>query len=503
MSCAPESYFETKNPNSSVTRSAVRGAGVVLLAQGLSTVIRAASTIILARLLTPADVGLYAMVIAVTAPLLIFKDLGMCDAIIQAHTIRPRQVSALFWINLCIGSATCFGLVAFAPTIARFYDEPKLIGITTMLSLSFVIGSFSAQHLALLKRKMHFTGISLVNVLTTLVSSGAAVFIAWKGGGYWALVSREVLSEVVILAGAWRLCRWRPDWVLRGAGVRPFLALGAHTIVSFILKRSVRNLDRTLIGWRFGAQSVGYYHSAFEFAALPASQISEVLRNVAVSALSKLRSEPERFRRDYLKAIRVLAFIGFPISALFVVGRHDLISLLLGPKWVESARFFGILGLCAGPSVIYLTHVWLHFALGRADRLTKWSMLETTLTAAALLAGTTFGVEGVAWAYTLMIYILMVWGVWFAGQPVGLRLYDILQAITPPALAAVTAGVVAWYVLGSWITLTNHLMRLLALIACFCFGYLPLICTLLRSTAPVKDVVRILKTATSKRQPSS
>ena len=432
------------------------------------------------------------MVISIAAALLIFKDLGLCDAVIQWPSITHRQISTLFWVNVAVGFGITVVLMAVSPVIAWFYGEPSLIGIGVGWSLVFVIGGFSAQHLALLKRGMFFHGVSVLTLAAAVVSNCVAIFLAWHGASYWCLVLREVLFEVLMAGGAWFLCAWRPGFPARPSYIRPMLTFGGHTILSFIIRRSVRNLDRILIGWQFGAQAVGYYHKAFELAALPASQISDSLRNVAVSALSKLREEPEMYRRYYLKAIRTISFLGFAATAFIVVISDDLFLLILGPQWKEAGRILGILGLSAGMFMIYLTHVWLHFSLGRADRLAQWSGIEAVVTISAITIGLYFGVAGVAWAYTLAISILTVWGIRFAGRPIGLKVSEILEATWRCIVAATGAASASWYLVIDSALFSGHLSRILAAGICLVMVYVALTLILYRSLLPINELWSML-----------
>lgn len=490
----PSVEYRDDHLKSGLRAAAIRGSAVVVASQSVGLVVRVISSMILARLLTPADFGLFAMVVSVTSALLIFKDLGLCDAIIQSPSINDSQLSTLFWINLGASLAMALILVALSPLIGWFYHEPKLVGVCIAWSLVLPVGGFAAQHVALLKRGMFFFGLSVLALVGALVANGVAIFMAWRGAGYWSLVFRDVGSEIVLGVGAWLLCAWRPGLPSRQSGVRPLLAFGGHTIVSFIIKRTIRNLDRTLLGWRFGAQVVGYYHNAFELAALPASQISEAVRSVAVSALSKLRDDPRHYRGNYLKAVRFLALVGFAATAFFVIESPDVIVVLLGRKWLESAHLFGILSLNVGVLMIYLTHVWLHFSLGRADRLARWSAAEAGLMVIAFVIGLPFGATGVAWAYTVAMFFLTISGLWYAGLPIGLKVSEILQAVWRPLLAASIASALTWYLVSSLTFLHHPILRILSSGICLLSIYVPLIAGL-AGRKVIAEFVMVIKKA--------
>lgn len=122
--------------------------------QGASVIIGLASTIVLARLLSPDDYGVMAMVVAVTAFAGLFRDLGLSSAAIQKQTLTNAQQSNLFWINVALGSTLTVLLAACAPLVAWFYGKPEVLWVTVALSASFIISSFGTQSGALLVREI-------------------------------------------------------------------------------------------------------------------------------------------------------------------------------------------------------------------------------------------------------------------------------------------------------------------------------------------------------------
>ncbi len=467
ITTSSEVYFRKNAPGDNLGAAAIRGGSWVLLAQAIGTGVRVVASIFLARLLVPADFGLYAIVVAVSSGLLIFKDLGLCDAIIQWPSLTDRQVSSLFWVNLGMSVAVAACLAVIAPVLSRVYGEPRLAGIVVVWSLTIIFGGLSAQHLALLKRAMLFAGISKLSMTAAMSSNIGAVALAWHGAGYWALVVREVMNEAVIATGAWVLCRWRPQRPSRHSGIAPMLVFGGHSVVSFVIRRTTRNLDRTLLGWRFGPVVTGYYHMAFELAAMFTALITEPLRNVAVSSLSRLREQPERFRQHYLKAIRGVALASFAATAVLVATSGDLVAIILGPKWQRAGDILRILGLTAGVSAIYMTNIWLHFSLGRADRMVRWTVLEAALIGAGVTAGLRFGADGVAWGYCVSMWVLSIIGLWYAGRPVGLTLGDTIAVLWRPAITAVVAGCLCWYIVLTTGLVQSHAARIVFFCASF------------------------------------
>jgi len=297
---------------------------------------------------------------------------------------------------------------------------------------------------------MRFYRIAANEVAGIVICQVVAIAIAWQGGGYWALVARRVVPFLAMAAGAWMLCRWLPGLPARDTEIRPMLKFGMNTYGNYAVNYLSRNLDKVLIGWRHGAQSLGHYERAYYLFVMPVTQLSYPLTNVAVAALSRLRDEPDKYRSYYLKALSMLAFIGMPLSAILTLIGKDFLLLLLGPQWNKAGEIFTIFGPGIGILIVYGTHGWLHLSLGRADRWLRWGIIELIVVVLAFAAGLPFGAIGVAVAYTASFYLLMGPGLWYAGRPVGLPLLSFLSAISQYYVSAVAAGLLSWFILYSF-----------------------------------------------------
>jgi PST family polysaccharide transporter len=497
-----DEYFNTEHLKSGLRKRAVRGAGALALSSMLSHFIRIISIIVLARLITPDDFGLVAMVTSISGFLLIFGRLGLTDATVQHPEINHKQISTLFWINAAFGIALMLLLMGVSPLIAWLYGKPQLTLITIVISFSFIFPGLRTQHMALLKRNMQFYKFAANEIAGTIISVIIAIIVGLMGMGYWALVARRLTYGISSTMGAWIFCKWRPGSPAFGTGVRPMLKFGMNILGNYTVNYFSRNLDKTLIGWQNGAQALGYYSNAYNLFAAPVTQVSMPLTNVAVSTLSRLCNEPEKYRRYYLKALSMLALIGMPMSAFLTVMSHDVILLLLGPQWTKAAEIFSIFGFGIGIQILYSTHGWLHISLGRTDRWFRWGIIASIITIISFLIGLPFGPLGVAIAYTAVFHILMGPGLWYAGKQINLKLYSVFSAIWKYYLSAVGSGLLCWFILYSFSSTSNIFVELnifirlsSSFILCVSI-YLILIIALYQNTKPISQFISLLREMT-------
>ena len=168
------------------------------------------ATLVLSRLLRPADFGLVAMVTSITGFSNMFLDFGLSTATIQREDVRHDQVTTMFWINLAISLFIGLVIAALAPAIVWFYGEPRLLGITLALAAAALLAGLSVQHQAILRRQMRYGALVGRDLAATACGAGVAVLLAWRGAGYWSLVAQQVVLVAVRTALVWVASRWRP-----------------------------------------------------------------------------------------------------------------------------------------------------------------------------------------------------------------------------------------------------------------------------------------------------
>ena len=187
-----------------------RGGVVSIAAQAAKLVLRLGSLMILSRLLDKQDFGLVGMVSAFTGFLGLFKDAGLSMASIQSASVSDAQMSTLFWINVAVGVILAILTALVAPALVVFYGEPRLFWVTVALAMGFVFSGASAQHQAILLRRMRFVELAIIEIVSLVASIALGVSMAVAGLGYWALVVSAVSQSVLSALGQWLAAGWIP-----------------------------------------------------------------------------------------------------------------------------------------------------------------------------------------------------------------------------------------------------------------------------------------------------
>ncbi|MBS1841127.1 MAG: lipopolysaccharide biosynthesis protein [Acidobacteria bacterium] len=424
--------LDTDHLNADLKGRSVRGGLVTLLSQGAQFVMQSVATVVLARLLVPADFGVVAMVTAITGLATAFADFGLSEATIQQKEINHAQVSTLFWINVAIGTGLMAMTAAVGPILARFYREPRLLGITLVLSLTFFIGGLRVQPNALIRRQMRFSVLAFRDILSYLIAVPVAILMAVRGYGYWALVALPLTLNFVQMVVSWLVVRWRPGAPSRSAQIGSMIRFGGHVSASYLILNLNRSLDNVLVGWYWGATPLGLYSRAYNLLMLPVRQLSGPAGSVAIPSFSRLQDDPERFARYFLAVVSLLVWITVPTFGFLFVAAKPVIVIILGSRWVDAAPVFQILVISALGQLLLESIVWLLVSRGQSSRLLQVLLAISPIIALSYVLGLPYGIRRVALSGSLVLVALLPWVLSFSFRGTKLSLLRLGRTLIFP-----------------------------------------------------------------------
>ena len=431
--------LSTEHLGADLRGRSIRGGLLNLTSKGAQILIQTAATVTLARLLTPAAFGLVAMVSTITGLAQAFADLGLSEATIQRKEITQDQVTALFWVNLAIGLGLMLLTMALSPVIARFFHDPRLTNIALLSSLTFLFGGLRVQPDALLKRQMRFLALAIRDIASYAIAVPIAITLAWRGAGYWALVTMPLIFNFTQMSLSWLMIRWRPGLPRRGAGVRSMIAFGGNVAASYFVITICRNADNVLIGWYSGAGPLGLYSRAYNLLMLPVNQLIVPAGSVAVPTLSRIQDNPDRFAHYYLRAINLIIWTCAPIFSFLFVAAQPVIILLLGHQWRDAAPIFQLLAISALGQVLLESTIWLFISQGRSWQLLVLLSVVSPLLVISYAIGLPFGIKGVALSGSLALIGLLPGILQFTFRGTNLTLRRLGRAILYPVSVCLVA----------------------------------------------------------------
>jgi O-antigen/teichoic acid export membrane protein len=427
-------FFSAEQLPGDLRKRTVQGIYVTTLAQACKFAIQMASIMALARLVAPADFGLVAMVTVITGLLDKFRDGGLSMATIQRPQITQAQVSNLFWINIALGLVLTMLTLIGAPLIAWLYKQPQLINITAAYSTTFFIESAATQHSALLRRKMRFKELAVIDVQSMAVGVAIAIAAAWAGWGYWALVLMPLATSLSRTMHVWAVTQWRPSWFQKGTGVQPMLSFGLHLTGAGLISHLASNLTPFVVGLIGGPLQLGLFNRSNTLAAIPATQILPPITQVLQPALARIANDPARFRRTALTFVRKSCLLAMFVTVIMFMTADWLVDIFLGPGWDGAIIYFRLLSIFAIVQTVGSIVATMLAAQGRPLALFQWTLIELSINAVSVIIGVGWGAMGVVVAYSLSgLLIRLPLLIFFASPYLYLKPSELAKAIFPTA----------------------------------------------------------------------
>ena len=354
----------------SLKYQALNGIKWTTLSTVVQTVVQLVMLAILARLLTPGDFGLMAIMMVVIGFSEAFMDMGISNAIIHRQDITHDQLSTLYWLN--IGSGICLFLIiaALSPLIALFYGDPRITEPLLVLSLVFIIVGVGNQFRILCQKEMQFNRMARVEIIASLCSLMVAVFSAMAGVGVYALVfamlAQSSVSSFMFLIMGLRE-HHRPELIFKYKDIKCFWTFGLYQMGEKSINYISSNADKLIIGKLLGMQAVGFYNMAWQLIIFPVSKINPILNKVAFPVYAKVQNDAVALNRYYSLNVKALSLVTVPLLAFLSFFAADVVLVFFGPGWETTATlvtilaFVGILKALGNPGGAII------LAKGRAD----------------------------------------------------------------------------------------------------------------------------------------
>lgn len=385
--------------------AAARGSAIMLTGQGMRIALQFVGVVALARLLTPHDYGLIAIVVVLIGVGEIFRDFGLSSAAVRAPELSRAQSANLFWINSAIGVVLAGLLCLGARPLAGFLGQPEVVGIACAMSLILVLNGITTQYRALVVRALRFRRLAGVDVAASALALATALLGALAGWGYWALVAQQIMQALIVLVGVVVAVGRPPGLPRRGVPMGSFLRFGGNLVLSQVITYATGNVDTAVVGAVHGASPLGLYNRAYQVVVTPLAQIQSPITQVAVPILSKIQDDRDRFSA-YL--VRGQFALGYPISlglAIVVVGAEPLTALLLGERWMAAVPLLQLFALAGIARNLAFVGYWVYVVRGLSGSLFRYSLVTGAIKVLCIVIGARWGVVGVAAGFAIAPWI--------------------------------------------------------------------------------------------------
>ena len=399
-------------------------------------------TIVLARLLSPEDFGLVAMVMVFFEFSSVFVESGFSTALIREKEISEVDKSTTFIFNFI--SALFFYVILFfsAPAIAAFFNQDILVWIVRIMGLNLIFNAFSIIQRTSLIQQVHFKTQTKIRFFTTTLSGVVAIVLAYQGWGVWSLVVRFVIMDLMDSVLLWAMNRWRPTAGFSRASFKKLFGFGSKILAAAVLDKFYTHIYKLLIGKFFTAATLGFYTQANNFTNMVINTLFRTIHNVTYPVLSKLQDDTEKLKAGYRKILKLSSFVIIPALVILGVLAEPVLLALVGEKWLPSAPMLQL--LCLSGLTYHFSSINLNMllVLGRSDLGLKLEVIKKVNITIAIITGIQFGIYGLIIGEVITSYVNLLVNAYYSDRFLHYSIREQFKDIFPTlSFSALTAGI--------------------------------------------------------------
>ena len=441
--------------------AAARGAGIVMSTQALRVLLQFLSVVVLARLLTPEQFGLVAMVTAVIGIAEFIRDAGLSSAAIQSATLSEDERTNLFWANLALGTACAVVAAALTPVIVAGYGEPRLAPIVLALAGVFVISGANTQYRSDLIRRLRLRQLAMADLGAQALAIVVAVGLALAGAGLWAIVAMQIVTAVTAFTVNVVNVRWRPGRPVRGVDLRRFFRFGGGVLGTHGLAYVSKSVASVAIGVSLGAAPLGLFNRAYQLLMTPLQQIDAPMTSVILPVLSRVKDDDEAFERYVGKVQLMSCYVTATVLAVAAGLARPLTLVLFGQRWIELVPIFAVLAVGGVFRTIGTLPYWVFLARARTGVQLRQDLVARPIMILMMIVGLHWGVVGVAVGHSLGFFCYWLVALAVVGRAARIQVRPLLVTVgRVVCLVSLPAGLLAYLV-----TVELHAAPLLELLA--------------------------------------
>lgn len=409
-------------------------------------------SIVLARLLSPEDFGLIALVIIFITLANVFVQSGFNTALIQKKNADNLDFSSVFYASLCVSLILYLILFFGADFIAAFYNRPELIPVVRVLSLTLVIGAFNSVQEAYVARNMLFKKLFYRSVGAVIPAGIVGIVCAYSGLGVWALVAQSLTNVILMAVLMWFTVKWRPEFIFSFLRLKSLFSFGWKLLVSGLLDVGYGNLHSLVIGKLFAPSTLGYYSRGNQFPNIIISNINASIQSVLLPSLSSEQDDHVRLKQMVRRAIVTSSFIIVPMMAFLAALAQPLVLVLLGEKWLPCVPFIQICCFSYAFWPIHTSNLTAINAVGHSDIFLKLEIVKKIMGLALLCGFVYFFRTPIGIASTGLITALV--SSFINAHPnkkiLGYGYFEQMKDVVPSFLLSIIIGAGIW-----WLTRLN------------------------------------------------
>jgi O-antigen/teichoic acid export membrane protein len=419
--------------------------------------------IVLARLLTPADFGLVAMIFVFFEISKSLIDSGFKEALIREKKLTEFDKGTVFFINLIVSVFLYLLLWLSAPAIADFYNNEKLISLTRFMGLIILFQALVMVQTATLNHSLKFDLLMKINLSSSIVTGVIAIVLAYLDYGVWALAIRYVSGGIITTLLFFSFNPWYPKNFIIKESFKRLFGFGSKLLMVTIINRIYQNIYKLITGKFYDAATLGLYTQAKMFVRHFTSSAINSLQKVTYPILAKTNDDPVRLKNAYRKIIKASSYVIFPFVMGLGILAEPFILTLVGEKWIETVPFLEI--LCLSGSLYHLHTINLNVlkVVGRSDLFLKLEIIKKIIITIAIIVGLQFGIWGLMYGLVISSFISLFINMSYTNKFLDYSYLEQFKDVIPVILYAIPMALIL-LLIQEYLNIIYYLQLILGLI---------------------------------------
>ncbi len=397
--------------------------------------------IILARLITPHEMGILGLTSIFFAVAVQLQSCGFGAALIRKQDRTEEDCSTVFWFNVAASFVFSLMLGLAAPYFADFFGQPELVALTRISALMMFLSSTTSVHWTLYTARRDFKTPAMIQVIIAFLTIPIGVWAAYAGWSYWAVVLQGVIASMLSLITVWIVSPWKPRFLFSRASFRYVFSFGSKLTLTGLVTTLYTESRTFVVGKFYSPAQLAFFNKGFKLSDMPLSLLSGTVGSVVYPVLSTIQDDDARLIQVYRKYIRLTACVTMGLMLTLSANATSLVEMLYGKTWLTCAFYAQILcfGIMMNPLSSINSNIYL--VKGRTDVSLKCETLTRLFGFPAMAVGAFFSVEGICYAAVLSGVVTMLISVYMTSTVIRLEMREQVRDFFPYMVIAALANV--------------------------------------------------------------
>lgn len=411
--------------------------------------------LVLARLLTPAEYGIMAMIAIFVAISNSIIDSGFSNALIRKVDIERVDYNTVFFFNLVVSVILYVILYVSSPLISTFFKEPILVDVMRVIGWVLIINALAIIPRTILVKNVDFKTQTKVSVISSVLSGLVGIGMALTGWGVWSLVWQQLSRQMLNSLCLWVFCKWFPVWEFSVKSFKELFGFGYKLLLSGLIDTIYKNIYYVIIGRFYSPAQLGQYTRAEQFNSIFSSNLTSVVQRVSYPVLSSIQNEEERLYAAYRRIIKDTMLVTFACMLGLAAVAKPLIIILIGDKWLPAVGFLQIICFAGMLYPLHAINLNILQVKGRSDLFLKLEIIKKIIAIGPIVVGILYGIEYMLWGAVLTSFIAYLINSYYSASLICYPTARQIKDILPVFLVSLIVAAIMWSL--SWLNISVYI----------------------------------------------